>query len=106
MAIYRYVASRGITTPVALKSIIWEMTECFIGFIKDEEHRTSMRQRIELLKKESKSCSDRINAFLTEISWTNMSFEALKYNDVVEEIQESRFVDDFCKRYFFTDATK
>lgn len=100
LAIYRYGISRGITTPLVLQSVIWGMTDCFISFLKNDEHRMAMRQRVESLKKESISCSERINSFLTEISWSNMSFEALKYNDLLADILDSRFADDFCKRYF------
>jgi len=85
---------------IFFQSVTWRMSDLFINKINDDDLEESFRYRRTSIEKESKSCQQRINDFLMKIGWNNITFECLQYNDILEDISSSRFIDEFKKRYF------
>lgn len=85
---------------IIFQSVTWRMSDLFIGKINDNDLEESFRYRRTSIEKESKSCQQRINDFLEKIGWNNITFECLQYNDILEDISSSPFIEEFKKRYF------
>ena len=85
---------------IFFQSVTWRMSDLFIDKINDDDLEESFRYRRTSIEKESISCQQRINDFLTKIRWTNIKFECLHYNDMLEDISSSPFTEEFKKRYF------
>lgn len=109
LAIYKYTHqlvedSDYNGEPVCLKSVVWYMTDNYLDSITDEKEKTELRERLSILKEEAKSCQKRINQFIKDINWANMTFEAVSYNDILKDIENTgEFYEKFKKRYFFND---
>ena len=85
---------------IVFQSVMWKMTEKFMSTIEDEEKQEILRARIKFIDEESKSCQHRINDFLNQIGWNNLTFECVYYNEIVEDISSSKYYSEFRKRYF------
>lgn len=85
---------------IIFQSVTWRMSDLFIGKINDNDLEESFRYRRTSIERESKSCQQRINDFLKKIGWNNITFECLQYNDILEDISSSPFIEEFKKRYF------
>ena len=85
---------------IVFQSVMWKMTEKFISTIEDEEKQEILRARIKFIDEEAKSCQHRINDFLNQIGWNNLTFECVYYNEIVEDISSSKYYSEFRKRYF------
>ena len=85
---------------IVFQSVMWKMTEKFISTIEDEEKQEILRARIKFIDEESKSCQHRINDFLNQIGWNNLTFECVYYNEIVEDISSSKYYSEVRKRYF------
>lgn len=106
LALYRY--THGIEgssyngEKVVLQSVTWEMTQQFLGKLK-QPNCDEMKKRIVQLKKEAKECQEIFNSFIANIKWENMEFQTLHYNEMLDDIKGSKHYLEFCKRYFFID---
>lgn len=106
LALYRY--THGIKgssyngEKVVLQSVTWEMTQQFLGKLK-QPNSDEMKKRIVQLKKEAKECQEIFNSFIANIKWENMEFQTLHYNEMLDDIKGSKHYLEFCKRYFFID---
>lgn len=103
LAIYRY--THGIKDSnyqgehVVLQCVTWKMPNKFMEKL-EESNRKEMEKRNKELQKEAEKCQNYINSFIKEIGWSNMEFQTLHYNDIIDEIKSSEYYSDFCKRYF------
>lgn len=103
LAIYRY--THGIKDSnyqgehVVLQCVTWKMPNKFMEKL-EESNRKEMEKRNKELQKEAEKCQNYINSFIKEIGWSNMEFQTLHYNDIIDEIKSSEYYCDFCKRYF------
>lgn len=105
LALYRY--THGIKgsaykkgEDVVLQSVTWEMPNKFMEKL-EESNRKNMEGKNDNLNKEAEKCQNVINSFIKSIEWTNMRFQALHYNNMLDDIKESKHYREFCKRYFF-----
>lgn len=85
---------------IVFQSVTWRMSDLFISGIGDDELEESFRTRREGIEKESELCQKRINDFLSQIGWNNISFECLHYNDMLDDISSSPHLEEFKMRYF------
>ena len=85
---------------IVFQSVIWKMTDKFIENIDNEEDKEILRSRIIVIDKEAKSAKSRIDKFLTDIDWKNITFESVYYNDILEDISFSKYCSEFKQRYF------
>ena len=44
-----------------------------------------------VIEKEAKSAKSRIDKFLADIDWKNITFESVYYNDILEDISSSKY---------------
>lgn len=104
LALYRYTHGYKNSTyqgePVVFQSVMWKMTERFMNLLSSSE-RDEMNERVNTLKEETNRCHEMFNALINKVGWSNMQFEILHYNDILGEIEHSKYYNDFCKRYFF-----
>lgn len=104
LALYRYThgikGSEYKGEQVVLQSVTWEMTPQFMKKL-DQKNSIDMQKRIEQLQDEANRCQEIFNAFISNIGWNNMKFQALHYNDMLNDIKSSKHYAEFCKRYFF-----
>ncbi len=85
---------------IVFRSVTWKMSDSFIEKkigSKDKEDCIARRNEIE---KESKKCNEIVNDFLYKIGWGNITFECLYYDDILDDIKESKDYEEFKKRYF------
>ena len=85
---------------IVFQSVIWKMTDKFIENIDNEEDKEILRSRIIVIDKEAKSAKSRIDKFLADIDWKNITFESVYYNDILEDISFSKYCSEFKQRYF------
>ena len=85
---------------IIFQSVTWKMSDLFINRVGDEKVAESYRTRRDWIEKESKSCQQRVDDFLKQIGWKNMKFEILHYNDMLEDISSSSYLEEFKRRYF------
>ena len=85
---------------IVFQSVMWKMTDNFIENIDNEEDKEVLRSRIIVIDKEAKSAKNRIDKFLADIGWKNITFECIYYNDTLEDISSSKYCYDFKQRYF------
>lgn len=104
LAIYRFTHGHSDAyyngQQVVLQSVIWKMTDMFLSLC-DDSTKKDLERKILILEKEKNACDLYINEFIESINWQNMVFESHYYNDILCDIKESDFYDEFCKRYFF-----
>lgn len=98
MAIWR--KHKNDETPIVLQSVTWLMPDDFINSMERDEDKKKYRERKKEINKEAEECQKIINAFLKDINWKNMKFEVLHYNDMLEDISDSCYIEEFKKRYF------
>lgn len=99
LAIYRF-SKENEKQKLVLQSIIWEMPDSFIDKITNARYRNNLKVRREIIKKEEEMCKKLISEHIDSINWKNIRFETLNYNNEVERIKDSKFYDEFCRRYF------
>lgn len=85
---------------IVLQSITWYMPDSFINLMSNCSLQEDSIIRREKIEEEACSCQKRINTFLANIDWKNISFECLHYNDRLEDISTSGQYYEFKKRYF------
>lgn len=85
---------------IVFQSVMWKMTDKFIENIDNEEDKEVLRSRIIVIDKEAKSAKSRIDKFLADIGWKNITFECIYYNDILEDISSSQYYSEFKQRYF------
>ena len=85
---------------IVFQSVMWKMTDNFIENIDNEEEKEILRSRIIVIDKEAKSAKSRIDKFLADIDWKNITFESVYYNDILEDISFSKYCSEFKQRYF------
>lgn len=100
MAIWRKHKNDETPTPIVLQSVTWMMTDNFINAIDCTSDKENMIERRKLIKEEAIKCKERIDRFLIQIGWENMTFEVLNYNNMLDEIAFSKHLEEFKKRYF------
>lgn len=104
LAIYRSSKSRstedGNNHRTILQSVTWKMSDEFICLF-DKQIQDYLYRRIETIEEESKKCESLFNDFIETINWTYMSFEAKHYNDMLDDIKDSKYYESFLLRYFF-----
>ena len=85
---------------IVFQSVMWKMTEKFIENTDNEEDKAVLRSRIIVIDEEAKSAKSRIDKFLADIGWKNITFECIYYNDILEDISSSQYYSEFKQRYF------
>lgn len=85
---------------IVFQSVMWKMTEKFIENTDNEEDKAVLRSRIIVIDEEAKSAKSRIDNFLADIGWKNITFESVYYNDILEDISSSKYCSEFKQRYF------
>ena len=85
---------------IVFQSVMWKMTDKFIENIDNEEDKEVLRSRIIVIDEEAKSAKSRIDKFLADIGWENITFECIYYNDILEDISSSQYYSEFKQRYF------
>ena len=85
---------------IVFQSVSWKMSDLFIESLGDDELKETFLARRDGIEKELKSCQGQINDFLCQIGWTNMKFEVLHYNDMLDDISSSIHLEEFKRRYF------
>lgn len=85
---------------IVFQSVMWKMTEKFIENTDNEEDKAVLRSRIIVIDEEAKSAKSRIDKFLADIGWKNITFECIYYNDILEDISASQYYSEFKQRYF------
>ena len=85
---------------IVFQSVTWKMSEKFINKIDNEELKESFLTRKARIEEEMNSCFERVNTFLSKIGWNNLTFECLHYNDMLEDISSSKYLEEFKRRYF------
>lgn len=85
---------------IVFQSVMWKMTEKFIENTDNEEDKEVLRSRIIVIDEEAKSAKSRIDKFLADIGWKNITFESVYYNDILEDISSSKYCSEFKQRYF------
>ena len=85
---------------IVFQSVMWKMTEKFIENTDNEEDKVVLRSRIIVIDEEAKSAKSRIDKFLADIGWKNITFECIYYNDILEDISSSQYYSEFKQRYF------
>lgn len=86
-------------TKLVLQSVTWRMPDAFINHMESEDDKDKFRDRRKQIKDEAEKCQNRINTFLKQIEWNNIEFQALYYNDILDDISSSPFFEEFKKRY-------
>lgn len=87
------------SSKLVLQSVTWRMPDAFINHMESEDDKEMFRERREKIKKEAEKCQDRINSFFKQIGWNNIEFQALNYNDILDDISSSSYCEEFKKRY-------
>ena len=85
---------------IVFQSVLWKMTDKFIDTIEEKEKQDFLQARKAECDSESKSCQQRVNEFLKQIGWNNITFECIYYNDILAEISPSKYYTEFQQRYF------
>lgn len=85
---------------IIFQSVTWRMPDMFINRIEKEKVAESFRTRRDWIENESKMCQQRVDEFLNQINWKNMTFKVLHYNDMLGDISSSKHLEEFKKRYF------
>lgn len=86
-------------TKLVLQSVTWRMPDAFINHMESEDDKEKFRNRRKQIKEEAEKCQNRINTFLKRIGWNNIEFQALNYNDILDDISSSPLFEEFKKRY-------
>lgn len=86
--------------PIVFQCVTWRMSDLFINRLNDDELKESFRTHRTRIEEESESCQRRINDFLLQIGWENITFECLHYDDIIKDISSSGYFSEFTKRYF------
>lgn len=84
---------------IELHTVSWIMTDSFIEEL-DRNEQQQLIERRKKIKSESKKCKERIDDFLRQIGWENITFKVLHYNDMLDDIARSKYAVEFKKRYF------
>ncbi len=85
---------------VKLCSVIWEMTHSFSDYFP-EDIRLYFDSRKELIKKEARKSEILLNDFIERhLDFPNLSFETIKYNDIIDLLKNSPFYQKIKKQYF------
>lgn len=85
---------------VNLISVVWDMPDSFIMLFEDEVAET-LKKRREIVREEAKRCETLINAFIQDhLQAMNLQFQAIKYNDIIEEITDTELNNKLKQQYF------
>ncbi|MBO7068894.1 MAG: hypothetical protein J6W52_09505 [Bacteroidaceae bacterium] len=87
-------------TPIVLQSVTWSMPDVFIEEMESAKDKEKYKKLKRIIDEEAIKCQSRIREFLIQIDWKNMAFEALHYNDMLEDISSSKYIEEFKRRYF------
>lgn len=99
LAIYRTHINEH-TTNIVLQSVVWKMTPKFIDLLEDKEVASLMSSRVNQLDKEKEMCVELFDQLKEKLHWSNFTFKAVYYNDIISYIKESEQREQFKIRYF------
>ncbi|MBP5345069.1 MAG: hypothetical protein J6Y99_02520 [Bacteroidales bacterium] len=85
---------------IVFRSVTWKMSDSFIEKKIDSKYKEDCIARRNEIEKESKRCNEVVNIFLNKIGWNSITFECLYYDDILDDIKESKDYEEFKKRYF------
>lgn len=85
---------------IQLISVTWDMPDSFLALLKDGTKEEFKRRRT-AIRKEAEESEPFINNFIKEhLGFDNLTYKAIKYNDIIDEIKESQFVEHIKEKYF------
>lgn len=85
---------------VRLWSLIWEMPDDFTDIFIDEI-QSVFAARKEAIREEAHRCDILLNEFISyHFPSLNLKFEAVRYNDIIEQIEKSPFYSKIKERYY------
>ena len=105
LAIYRHTLEHPDIydgKKIMLKSVMWKMPDAFLERYNQEEKGKNIKKNQTRLKKlyDEKVMAEKIiNEFTRKIGWTNFTFKSEYYNDIIDEIKESKRYNDFLTQY-------
>lgn len=85
---------------VKLCSITWDMPDGFTDIFVDEVI-AEFDSRRKAIREEAGRCEILLNDFITEhLDFPNLSFEALKYNDIIGMLEKSPYYSKIKEQYY------
>ena len=94
------VASEHSSEGVDPKGVIFHHLGDQYGWAVPFSHHHNIPLPIIVIDEEAKSAKSRIDKFLADIGWKNITFECIYYNDILEDISSSQYYSEFKQRYF------
>lgn len=91
-----------------LQSVTWRMPEAFLKKLSPSD-QAELRERIMVIEKEKEDCQNLFDHFINEeIQWNSMKFETKHYDDsdMLQQISDSKYFDEFCTRYMIEVCKK
>ena len=86
---------------VKLCSVTWEMPDGFTDIFVDEV-QAEFASRRSVIREEARKCERLLNGFISEhLDIPNLKFEALRYNDILNLIENSPYCSRIKKQYYF-----
>lgn len=86
---------------VKLLSVTWDMPDSFIRLFPKNEISEEFIQRRNVIRDEASSAEQILNKFIKDhLDFENLEFKAIKYNDIIKDIETSPFFSDIKQRYF------
>ena len=85
---------------VKLCSVTWDMPDGFTDIFVDEVI-AEFDSRRKTIREEASRCEILLNDFITEhLDFPNLSFEAIKYNDIIDQLVDSPYYQRIKKQFF------
>lgn len=85
---------------IQLCSVVWDMPDSFIDLYTEDVAEEFVRRR-KIVRAEAVKAEHVLNEFINaHLNFVNLVFRAIKYNDILNEIQDSRYYSKIKEKYF------